>query len=240
MGIRDSITAPAWGDFVRFVAVVSLACASSRHGQLPATPTDLDTYSSGYFRIRLSWSDNSDNEAGFRIRRSQGETGSWETVQTVGADIFQYYDQSPPLSPETEYCYRVAAFNVYGESASSNPACARTLSIPIVSCYADPEGKQQRILIELLTEPNPIAADWLRAVGLSDADPAHLRLITDDSTCQRIWDGIGLGRPPDSGYMAAFFELGGGYVVADYPPGGHGATFVVGRNYNLINPILSD
>ena len=76
--------------------------------------------------MRLSWSDNSDNETEFVIERcdqvtliqGQGETlscaGEWERVGTVGANITSYVDRTALLNQT--YLYRVKASNTAGNS----------------------------------------------------------------------------------------------------------------------------
>lgn len=73
----------------------------------------------------LSWTDNSVNEAGFKIeRRAMNPDGSvvsdFTEVGQVDADITTYKDTTPN---EQVYCYRVKAFNIVGESAYTNEDC---------------------------------------------------------------------------------------------------------------------
>ncbi|MGH7558704.1 MAG: hypothetical protein ACREMD_13180 [Gemmatimonadota bacterium] len=89
-------------------------------------------------------------------------------------------------------------------------------------------------LENLLIDPSPVVVEWKNEVGLALADPSQLQLITDDSICQQIWDGIGLGYPT----TAAFFLLGDRYIVADYPPGTHGSTIVADLEFNLAGSVL--
>jgi hypothetical protein len=201
----------------------------------PAPPSDLEAFASAYFRIQLSWIDSASAEEGFRIERRQGEVGPWEEVASVEANAGSYKDQSPPLSPETEYCYRVIAYNANGESAPSNEACDTTIPVPLVDCYSDPEGAQRSKVMGILADVN---AEWTDAVGLTGADPNQLELITSDSICQQIWDGIGLGELPVSGSRVTFFQLGNRYIVADIPLVGDGRLIVGDDQFNLINPIL--
>lgn len=74
--------------------------------------------------LQLNWADNSNNEGGFFIERRDGIGGSFTPISSVGADITSYTDIN--LANDTEYCYRVSAFNYAGASQYSNEACART------------------------------------------------------------------------------------------------------------------
>ena len=81
-----------------------------------------------YYQILLSWTDNADNETNFEIERStDGSGGPYALIATVGANTEEYSDTD--VVPETEYCYRVRATNVYeGFSASdyTTNVCATT------------------------------------------------------------------------------------------------------------------
>jgi hypothetical protein len=74
--------------------------------------------------LRLTWSDNSGNEDGFKIER-MGPHGSFVEVANVGANVTSYTDSE--LSPGASYCYAVRAFNNAGSSEATNAACATTL-----------------------------------------------------------------------------------------------------------------
>jgi len=70
--------------------------------------------------LRLLWTDNSDNEAGFKIERVIG--GTFAEIATVSANVTSYTDSG--LLAGSIYCYQVRAFNSAGASAPSNKACA--------------------------------------------------------------------------------------------------------------------
>jgi hypothetical protein len=75
--------------------------------------------------LRLVWSDNSNNEDGFKIeRRSPG--GSFVEVARVGANVTTYTDSN--LAAGAAYCYAVRAFNSAGSSDATNAACGTTES----------------------------------------------------------------------------------------------------------------
>jgi hypothetical protein len=74
-------------------------------------------------QINLSWTDNSNNETGFKVERSTDGT-TFTQIATVGANVTMYGNTG--LSALTEYDYRVRAYNVGGNSTYSNIAPART------------------------------------------------------------------------------------------------------------------
>ncbi|MBI3191041.1 MAG: fibronectin type III domain-containing protein, partial [Pedosphaera parvula] len=74
-------------------------------------------------QFTLSWSDNSANEAGFRIERSLDGVNFAE-VATVGANTVSYVDAGLPNA--TTYSYRLRAYNTAGNSGYSNVATGTT------------------------------------------------------------------------------------------------------------------
>jgi hypothetical protein len=77
--------------------------------------------------LRLTWSDNSGNENGFKIER-MSPNGSFVEVARVGADVTSYTDSE--LAAGASYCYAVRAFNDSGSSEPTNAACATTAINP--------------------------------------------------------------------------------------------------------------
>jgi hypothetical protein len=71
--------------------------------------------------LRLTWSDNSTNESGFRIERKTGVNGSFIQIATAAANTTAYVDTG--LIDGTTYCYRVLAYDSSRVSAYSNENC---------------------------------------------------------------------------------------------------------------------
>ncbi len=92
----------------------------------PAAPTALGASATGPSTIALTWTDNSDNENGFRVERSSDNVNFAE-VATVGVNQTTYGDSG--LSSQATYYYRVRAANLYNTvsySAYTNVASATT------------------------------------------------------------------------------------------------------------------
>ena len=90
---------------------------------LPKAPSGLTaTALTAGAGVSLAWKDNATNEAGFRIERQTGT--SWTVVATVAANIKTVKDAS--AARLTTYSYRVLAFNVAGDSPSSNLVSVQT------------------------------------------------------------------------------------------------------------------
>lgn len=95
-------------------------------GSPPAAPSYLTANAdSGYDRIILTWTDNSDDETGFIIQRSP-DGAAWVTIDTVGPNLGAYTDVG--LVPGDTYYYQVCATNEWGDSAYTASANARVWS----------------------------------------------------------------------------------------------------------------
>jgi hypothetical protein len=66
---------------------------------------------------RITWTDNSSNETGFRIERRVGAGGSWSSLGTVGANVTTFDDTTAAV--DVVYYYQVWAFASFADAASS-------------------------------------------------------------------------------------------------------------------------
>jgi hypothetical protein len=126
------VTGTSWSNYlsVRGTAddIVTLKFSGEGNGTppgVPAAPGDLVAGAVSRSRIDLSWSDNSLNEAGFRIERCTGRgCTDFRQIGQVGAGVIGYSNAG--LRRSTTYRYRVRAFNAAGDSGYSNAASATT------------------------------------------------------------------------------------------------------------------
>lgn len=93
--------------------------------QTPAAPSNLAGTSPNRTRINLTWTDNANNESGFKIERCTGAScTNFAQIATVGANVTSYTNTG--LTRNTTYRYRVRATNAGGDSAYSNIATVTT------------------------------------------------------------------------------------------------------------------
>lgn len=90
-------------------------------------PTDVAGNSINTSTIKISWTDASIDETGFKIERKEAG-GNWAEVKVTDSDVISYTDSG--LKPDTEYSYRLRAFIANGISAFSNEAKIVTKPLP--------------------------------------------------------------------------------------------------------------
>ena len=92
-------------------------------------PTDLTLVANEIGSVTIGWTDNSDNEDGFIIERGSGSPIAYSVLDSVGANVTSYKDST--ITDNTEYTYRVKAFNVHTTSVYSNLLTVKTKITPI-------------------------------------------------------------------------------------------------------------
>ena len=93
----------------------------------PNAPTDLAATALAYNQVRLTWTDNSNNEAGFRISRST-DNASFAQIATVNVNVTTYTDGT--AVGNTTYYYLVTAYNSQNDSGLAGPASVKTPAQP--------------------------------------------------------------------------------------------------------------
>ena len=81
----------------------------------PTAPTALTAIAFSSSAIDLHWTDNSNNETGFRIERALASPAAFSEIATVGANVNTFRDTG--LAADTLYRYQVRAYNGNGNSA---------------------------------------------------------------------------------------------------------------------------
>jgi carboxypeptidase T len=91
----------------------------------PAAPSNLTARAASKSQINLRWTDNSNNETGFRIEFCQGlSCTNFTVIGTVEANVVTY--SATGLAPNTTYRFRISAYNAAGSSGYTNIAKATT------------------------------------------------------------------------------------------------------------------
>jgi hypothetical protein len=94
----------------------------------PAAPSGLSATVQTGPSVRLSWTDNANNETGFQIFRAING-GAFSLLTTVGANTVTYTDTG--VSTGNSYSYQVQSINGAGVSAFAGPVTV-TISAPAV------------------------------------------------------------------------------------------------------------
>jgi titin len=103
----------------------------------PAPPTSLTATPASSSQITLNWTDNADDETGFKIERSpDGNAATFTQIATVGANVATYSDTG--LLGGMTYHYRVRSTGTGGDSSYSNIARATTPFVVGVQAPAAP------------------------------------------------------------------------------------------------------
>jgi hypothetical protein len=97
----------------------------------PNAPSNLIANAISESQIDLSWTDNSNNEDGFRVRRRQGSdcNNDDNIIASLPANSTSHEDSSV-ICDGTQYCYLVCAYNNDGEICSSSDTETTSLSSP--------------------------------------------------------------------------------------------------------------
>jgi len=97
-------------------------CATTDQ-DLPSSPSWLTATTYSNSQINISWEDVT-NEDGYKLYRSLSASGTYSQIETLGANVTTY--SNTDLNPNTQYCYKVEAYNGAGNSGYSSYDCATT------------------------------------------------------------------------------------------------------------------
>lgn len=124
------------------LVVTAAGCGAGAPPPAIAAPSDLQVEAFSPDQISLSWVDNSDNENGFRIYRSD-DGSNFSVVDTNVLPSFTDFGVTGGVT----YSYRVTAYNSTDESAPSN-----TISVTPEEYYVDiltPDGGETLTIGEM-------------------------------------------------------------------------------------------
>jgi fibronectin type 3 domain-containing protein len=92
--------------------------------EAPSAPTRLAATASSADRVDLTWWDNANSEAEYRLERSANNGLTFSIIATLPANTTAFNDTS--VAADTTYVYRVFAINDAGDSSPSNEALVVT------------------------------------------------------------------------------------------------------------------
>jgi len=206
------------------------ACSPSA----PAAPSNLAADAVSDSQVDLSWSDNSDNEDGFRLERKEGDAGNWEEITDLPADSTGYSDTG--LDCGTVYSYRILAYNDEGNSNYSN-------EVSVLTPLADPQGTasgygngflavgENAVFFSYKGTPNGGVArtnkdgTGVTCVACDSGEPREI--VVNNSRV--YWTDINTGHPVHTGKLRSAPVTGG--AVSDLWNGTIGSPLALDGNY---------
>lgn len=123
----------------------STSVTVSVQGAAPPAPTGLAVSPIGENTIRLNWSDNSGNEAGFEIQRKLAPTGTFATIGSRQPNTVLHDDGTVVAS--VSYTYRVRAANEWGLSSWSNEATTNTVDGTLPTVVGTSATASNKVLV---------------------------------------------------------------------------------------------
>jgi N-acetylneuraminic acid mutarotase len=122
----------------------------------PRKPSDLVPTALTATRVKLEWIDNSSNELGFIIERSETNDSNFVPIDTAISDQQAKMD-TDGLLPGTIYYYRIASYNGAGLSAFLTPQAV------ITPTYAQLDSTQPTLTVDAL--PESVSVESLMVTG---------------------------------------------------------------------------
>lgn len=95
---------------------------------VPSAVSDVSATPGPYGVVDLVWKSNSLMLDGFRLERGASGEGPWVKVEVVGSSLRSYRDFG--RAAEEQVCYRLIAFNAFGDAPPSNVDCTTPPAAP--------------------------------------------------------------------------------------------------------------
>ncbi len=128
----------------------------------PVAPTSLVALRSGAgfgLKVTLTWTDNSNNETGFRVSRALAATGPWTVLGTVGLGVTTYTDPIPNATVPSYY-YRVEAINTVGYTATPGYSSLTVTGVSAAVADAAPPPAAPTLLTATVTSATQVRLTW--------------------------------------------------------------------------------
>jgi fibronectin type 3 domain-containing protein len=110
-------------------AETSVLAATTLQDDSPSAPSSLTASLASSNSVKLTWKDNSGNEAGYEILRTGPNNPDAYKIFKLSLNSTSYTDLG--LVTNAKYTYQIRAFNVYGNSAYSNAADIYTPNVGV-------------------------------------------------------------------------------------------------------------
>ena len=212
----------------------------------PRPPSDLGASPVSDRSIALSWVDNSSNEAGFMVERSDAGSMGWVEVARVGTNSKSFTDEG--LQSAATYSYRVVAFNEGGHSEPSPIVLTQTQgSTPPPAAPTHLGGVSSDTQVQLNWQDNSLDEDGF-SVGRSRTSGGPYELIQRLPANETDFTDSQLGPSTDYYYVVSAFSHAGSSPSAESrlrtrsspdsstppgPPAGLSARAVSGNEVSL-------
>ena len=148
---------------------------------LPVAPSALTSRTASSTQIALTWDDNSTNEAGFKIERCQNAgCTTFAQVATVGANVSSFTNGG--LLTNTQYQYRVRAYNGAGDTGYTNVTTAITGPRAPTALQGTVVSGSQINLAWTDNSTNELGFKVYRCAGSSCTNFVHIGTVTANAT----------------------------------------------------------
>lgn len=196
--------------FIMFLFIL-LNFSLSGCNSIPA-PSNLQVKPISFTQIDLTWKDNSNNEQGFVIFRSE-DASNYMQIAKVNADIVTYSDTG--LTINTTYYYRIRAYNSNGNSNYSNVAHIKTGVITWAKTFGGSNKDYVQIIQQTADGGYIVVGDSFSNDGdvSGNHDKWNYWIVKLDSSGNIQWQKS-LGGSSDENVRSLQQTSDGGYVIA--------------------------
>jgi len=170
----------------------------------PAAPVNLKAMTTGTSTVDLTWSDQSNNEDGFKIERKTG-TGAFAEIASPGADAISFNDTG--LDPSTVYTYQVRAFTASASSAYSNTSSTETGSGTVATPGVN-------IALNKASSASSSDPSYLTPKAFDGSTSSYWRTVSINSGNVTQWLRVDLGNVQTVG--RAVIRWNGSYFAKSY------------------------
>ncbi|MEI7984242.1 MAG: fibronectin type III domain-containing protein [Armatimonadota bacterium] len=164
---------------------VSNTASATTLNEKPALPSGLGAQTLSSTEIKLTWSDNSDNEDSFKIERRLDGSSNWDEVKTTSPNATTWTDSG--LTKKTKYYYHIKSVNEIGSLGWTSEVNATTTDTPprkplslqasatsyhiIHLTWTDDSDNEDGFRVERQTGPDTwVPAGWANANAVSFDD----------------------------------------------------------------------